>query len=44
MDQVTVMLGGRVAEEMIFGELTSGAHNDLEHATEVAKRMVWNSA
>jgi cell division protease FtsH len=40
MDQVTVMLGGRVSEEMIFGELTSGAHNDLEHATEVAKRMV----
>ncbi len=40
MDQLTVMLGGRVAEEMIFGELTSGAHNDLEHATEVAKRMV----
>ncbi len=40
MDQVTVMLGGRVSEEMIFNELTSGAHNDLEHATEVAKRMV----
>jgi len=40
MDQVTVMLGGRVAEEMIFSELTSGAHNDLEHATEVTKRMV----
>jgi cell division protease FtsH len=40
MDQVTVMLGGRVSEEMIFDELTSGAHNDLEHATEVAKRMV----
>lgn len=40
MDQLTVMLGGRVAEEMIFHELTSGAHNDLEHATELAKRMV----
>lgn len=40
MDQVTVMLGGRVSEEMVFNELTSGAHNDLEHATEVAKRMV----
>lgn len=40
MDQLTVMLGGRVAEEMIFGELTSGAHNDLEKATEIAKRMV----
>jgi cell division protease FtsH len=34
------LLGGRVSEEMIFGELTSGAHNDLERATELAKRMV----
>ena len=40
LDQLTVMLGGRVAEEMIFNELTSGAHNDLERATELAKRMV----
>ncbi len=40
LDQITVMLGGRVSEELVFGELTSGAHNDLEHATEVAKRMV----
>ena len=40
MDQLTVMLGGRVAEEMIFNELTSGAHNDLERATEIAKKMV----
>ena len=40
MDQLTVMLGGRVSEEMMFNELTSGAHNDLERATEIAKRMV----
>lgn len=40
LDQLTVLLGGRVSEEMIFGELTSGAHNDLERATELAKRMV----
>jgi len=40
LDQLTVMLGGRVAEEMVFGELTSGAHNDLERATELAKKMV----
>jgi len=40
LDQLTVMLGGRVSEEMIFGELTSGAHNDLERATELAKKMV----
>jgi len=40
LDQITVMMGGRVAEEMIFGVMTSGAHNDLERATELAKRMV----
>jgi cell division protease FtsH len=40
LDQITVMMGGRVAEEMFFNEVTSGAHNDLEKATEIAKRMV----
>ena len=40
MDQLTVLLGGRVSEELVFNELTSGAHNDLERATELAKRMV----
>jgi len=40
LDQITVMMGGRVAEEMFFDEVTSGAHNDLERATEIAKRMV----
>jgi len=40
LDQITVMLGGRAAEEMIFSEVTSGAHNDLERATELAKKMV----
>jgi len=40
VDQLTVMLGGRVAEEMIFNEVTSGAHNDLQRATELAKKMV----
>jgi cell division protease FtsH len=40
LDQITVMMGGRVAEELIFGEMTSGAHNDLERATDLAKRMV----
>jgi cell division protease FtsH len=40
LDKLTVMLGGRVAEELVFSELTSGAHNDLERATELAKKMV----
>ncbi|MDD5593257.1 MAG: ATP-dependent zinc metalloprotease FtsH [Candidatus Margulisbacteria bacterium] len=40
LDQITVMMGGRVAEEMIFNQMTSGAHNDLERATDLAKRMV----
>ncbi len=40
IEQVVVMLGGRVAEEIVFGELTSGAHNDLEKATELVRRMV----
>lgn len=40
LDQITVMMGGRVAEEMIFGEITSGAQNDLQKATEIARRMV----
>ncbi|MBI3912390.1 MAG: cell division protein FtsH, partial [Armatimonadetes bacterium] len=33
-------LGGRAAEEIIFSEITTGAHNDLERASDVARRMV----
>ncbi|MFH1238878.1 MAG: ATP-dependent zinc metalloprotease FtsH [bacterium] len=40
LDKLTVLLGGRAAEEMIFNELTTGAQNDLLRATETANKMV----
>jgi cell division protease FtsH len=39
-DQLTVLLGGRAAEKMVYGEATVGAENDLERATAMARRMV----
>lgn len=38
--QVAMMLGGRAAEELIFGEITTGASNDIDKATRVARNMV----
>jgi len=40
LDNITGFLGGRVAEAMIFNEITSGASNDLERASDLARRMV----
>jgi len=40
LDDITSLLGGRVAEEMVFGEVTTGASNDLERVTRIAKAMV----
>ncbi len=37
---IAVALGGRIAEEIVFGKLTTGAGNDIEKATEIARRMV----
>ncbi len=37
---ITGLLGGRVAEEVIFGEISTGAHNDLERATAIARAMI----
>ena len=40
LEQITGLLGGRTAEEVIFGEVTTGAHNDFEKATKIARAMV----
>jgi cell division protease FtsH len=39
-DRIAVLLGGRAAEEIVFNEISSGASNDLERATDIARRMV----
>ncbi|EWG98981.1 hypothetical protein Q427_27575 [Halomonas sp. BC04] len=39
-DRITVMFGGRLAESIVFDEVSSGAENDLEQATRLARRMV----
>ncbi len=40
MDQIAILLGGRVAEEITNGRLTTGAGNDLDRVTELARKMV----
>ena len=40
LGQICGMMGGRLAEEIMFGDITSGAHNDLKNATTVAHKMV----
>ncbi len=39
-DQIAILLGGRVAEEVVLGNVSSGASNDLERATDIAHAMV----
>ncbi len=39
-DRIAVLLGGRAAEQIVFGQISSGAANDLERATDIARRMV----
>ena len=39
-DRLSVMLGGRAAEQLVFGSFTNGAENDLQQATKIARRMV----
>lgn len=40
IDQIGVLLGGRVAEEIVYGDVATGAQNDLERSTKLARRMV----
>lgn len=39
-DKITGLLGGRVAEEIVFGEVSTGAHNDFQRATNIAHKMI----
>jgi cell division protease FtsH len=39
-DQITVAMGGRVAEELVFDQITTGASNDIQVATDLARKMV----
>jgi cell division protease FtsH len=41
-EQIAMLLGGRSAEELVFGNVTNGASDDLQRATELAERMVLN--
>ena len=40
LDEMTVLMGGRVAEDIVFKDITSGASSDIEHATKIARAMV----
>lgn len=40
LNTITVLMGGRVAEELVFKHITTGAGNDIERATEIASKMV----
>ena len=39
-EEIIVLLGGRVAEAIIFGDVSTGASNDIERATEIARNMI----
>ncbi|MBN1774722.1 MAG: ATP-dependent zinc metalloprotease FtsH [Deltaproteobacteria bacterium] len=40
LDQITVLMGGRIAEEVVLKQQTTGAKMDIEHASEIARKMV----
>jgi len=39
-DQIAIMMGGRIAEELVLNQMTTGASNDIERATQIARNMV----
>ena len=42
INQIKILMGGRIAEELIFNEITSGASNDIERATDIARAFICN--
>ena len=40
LNRISILMGGRIAEELVFGHQTTGAGNDIEQATELARKMV----
>lgn len=40
LNEIAIMMGGRVAEELVIGQITTGAGNDIERATDLARKMV----
>ena len=42
-DDMAVMLGGRLSEEIVFGDITNGASNDLQKATQLARHMIMDN-
>ena len=40
MNRITIAMGGRAAEDLIFNELTTGASNDIQQATDMARNMI----
>ena len=40
LDRLDVLLGGRVAEQLVYGEVSTGAQNDLQRATDMARHMI----
>ena len=42
MDEIAVCMGGRIAEEIIFKDITTGASSDISHATKIARSMIYN--